>query len=175
MSKIACLSRRSFWRKGRLVLEWLPGFLPKSARPDWRPKPPSILKVTGDSRRLLAICPVRAYLELSKRRDLKVNPRDNQFLWMIKQQALDKAFRAVIRDSLLFAGKNENVVSYPHMSKKLAVSYSILYFPRKKAELPALTGNINMNVVKRVYANSVPPLSRPVVVPLGTVNPVALD
>jgi len=175
VSEIASLSRSSSWRGGRLVLDWLPSFKAKYDKAAWKPSPPSILRAVGAGDRFKFLCPVRAYYEYVRRRNRFHNLFNEDYFWLVQQVVLANAFRSVVRDAMVFAGKHRHVVSYPHMTKKLAISYSLLYFPHKRAELPALTGNKNMGVIKKVYAHVVPPLRRfPVVVPLGTVNPDAL-
>ena len=62
------------------------------------------------------------------------------------------------------------------MSKKLAVSYSMMYFPNKVKDLPKRVGNKGLRVLKKHYiSDAVPPLEHPVVLPLGMVTPAALD
>ena len=47
---------------------------------------------------------------------------------MSKQASLANTFRRLIKESSRFMGKSVNVVMFPHQCKKLAVSYSILYY-----------------------------------------------
>ena len=77
--------------------------------------------------------------------------------------------------SRIHFGKNPDVFLTPHMSKKLAVSFFMLYFSdKKKRDIPKRVGNVNMRILKRHYiSDRVPLLTHPVVVPLGTVSPAA--
>ena len=170
LSEIAALSRNSSRVGRRLWLEWIPSFRAKMDRADWRPRPPSILPSSGDGRMARLLCPVRAFQEYISRRNLIVNHVNNDLLWMVRQESLATTFRSLIKDSRRLMGKPINVISFPHQSKKLAVSYSFLYFNAHAKKLPALTGNKSLTVLKRSYAHEVPPLKYPVVLPLGTAN-----
>ena len=116
------------------------------------------------------LCTVRAFQEYISRRNRIVNHVNNDLLWMVRQESLASTFRSLIKDSRRLMGKPINVISFPHQSKKLAVSYSFLYFKAHAKKLPALTGNKSLTVLKRSYAYEVPPLKYPVVLPLGTAN-----
>ena len=175
ISEIAAISRLSSWRNGRLSLQWLPNFRAKMDSAAWQPNPPSILKAVGEGEQINLLCPVRAYNEYLLRRNGMTNQVDDQFFWMNKQASLANAFRCLIKESRRFRGKSVNIVMFPHQCKKLAVSYSILYFEAQKHELPPLTGNKGMGVLMKIYDHAVVRLNMPVVVPLGTVDPVAMN
>lgn len=171
LSEIAALSRLSSSREGRLWLEWIPTFRAKMDRASWQPAPPSILKVVGGGTKGMLLCPVRAYNEYISRRTRLTNRVNDDYLWMLKQESLASSFKALVKDSRKSLGKGIIVPIFPHQSKKLAISYSIFYFPALKDKLPPLTGNKSMSVVNRIYTHAVPPLCLPVVLPLGTANP----
>ena len=177
--EIANLSRKSRWQgRGptrRLFLDWLPDFFPKASGPDFMPDPPSILRAVGNGDLINFICPVRAFQIFLAMRNRKSNRFDDRCLWTTKQATLDRDFKSVVLDSRIAAGKTQEVLHFPHMSKKLAVSYSLMYFPNLVKDLPKRVGNKGLRVLKKHYlSDDVPPLNHPVVLPLGMVTPAVL-
>ena len=93
--------------------------------------------------------------------------------WTLSQSGLAAVFRSVVRASLDHIGAPRDVVIFPHQTKKLAVSYCWKYFDRAIVEstLPAVTGNCSIRVLRGPYLGSVPDITLPAVVPLGTIHP----
>ena len=175
LSEIANLSRTTSVKESRTVVDWLPDFDAKwcSGFSGFVPDPPSFCRMDSLDVGHLRNCPVRALEIYLARRSSVVNLVDDDCFWTLTQPGLAAAFRSVVRASLAHAGAPVGVSIYPHQTKKLAVSYCWKYFALDKvqSELPAVTGNASVNVLKGSYLGSVPNITLPAVVPLGTIRP----
>ena len=102
-----------------------------------------------------------------------VGCHNDDCFWTIPQTGLAAAFRSVVRSSLLHHGVSSDVAIFPHQTKKLAVSYCWKYFDKDIVlkELPTRVGNSSIRVLKGSYLGSVPDITLPTVVPLGTIRP----
>ena len=175
LSEIANLSRVTSVHESRTFVAWLPEFRAKwcSGFSEFIPQSPSFLRMESTVERHLRNCPVRALEIFLRRRRSVVNPHNDDCFWTLKQAGLAAAFRSVVRASLVHAEVDRDVPIFPHQAKKFAVSYCWKYFEDTLVErdLPALTGNKVVRVLKGSYRGVVPDISLPTVVPLGTIHP----
>ena len=175
LSEIANLSRVSSVEDGRTFIQWLPGFRPKwfSAHSGFVPRSPSVLKMASASAHHCRNCPVRALSIFLDRRRSVISRYDDNCLWTLSQAGLASAFKSVVKAALVHAGDDRLVDIFPHQAKKFAVSYCWKYYSvdTVSESLPALTGNSSVKVLKSNYLGSVPNISLPCVVPLGTIFP----
>ena len=109
------------------------------------PEPPSILSALGNGDLVSHICPVRAFQIFSDMRNRKRNRFDNRCLWTTKEASLVCDFKSVVQESRLAVFHNL------HISKKLAVSYSLMYFPNLVKDLPKRVGNKGLRVLRKCY------------------------
>ena len=175
LSEIANLSRITSVHDSRTYVHWLPDFKAKwcSGFSMFTPQSPSFSRMDSAVERHLRNCPVRALEIFLYRRKSVVGCHNDDCFWTIPQTGLAAAFRSVVRSSLLHHGVSSDVAIFPHQTKKLAVSYCWKYFDKDIVlkELPTRVGNSSIRVLKGSYLGSVPDITLPTVVPLGTIRP----
>ena len=174
LGEIANLSRVTSVHDSRTFVHWLPAFRAKwcSGFSGFTPLSPSFCRLDSVVDRHLRNCPVRALEIYLTRRKSVVCDRDDCF-WTLPQSGLAASFRSVVKASLIHAGVSRELAIFPHQTKKLAVSYCWKYFDKDIVvkRLPVLTGNSSIRVLKGSYLGTVPDITLPTVVPLGTIRP----
>ena len=172
ISDIAALSRQWVFRDQRYSLVWLSGFRAKTDGLRFRPEFPSIAELASVSEEDLLLCPVRAWRILLERRGRDILGGGSDCLWPVPKSALTALICQLLSAAGRAAGRPGGAPGGPHQFRKLAASYSEMYFdtlPDWDKLLPARMGSLNMSVLRKNYLGSVPPLRVPCVVPLGTV------
>ena len=110
---------------------------------------------------------------MAGRKSIVCGHDEDACFWTLPQSGLAASFRSVVKASLSHAGLSRDLSIFPHQTKKLAVSLCWKYFSQDEVvkRLPALTGNSSVKVLKGSYLGTVPDISLPTVVPLGTIPP----
>ena len=176
LGEIANLSRVTSVQGSRTFVHWLPAFRAKwcSGFSGFTPLSPSFCRLNSVIDRDLRNCPVRALdIYLTRRKSIVCGRDDDACFWTLPQSGLAASFRSVVKASLSHAGLSRDLSIFPHQTKKLAVSLCWKYFSQDEVvkRLPALTGNSSVKVLKGSYLGTVPDISLPTVVPLGTIPP----
>ena len=174
------LSRQFSDRGNHLVLECLPGFLPKHHSPSFMSSPPVLHSFQGSS---VAVphCPVRAfrlYFSASERWFVDSSPSVSRPLWRLpksgrplSQQVLTKHFKSLIVDCLYLNDLegSQNQVT-PHQMRKFAASYSH-QLGQDEEKVRQVMGFSSLKVLKKNYQAHVPPLEFPCILPGGAFSP----
>ena len=155
----------------RLVIRWIAGFVPKTDCDKFKAESPSIYKLVSDSPRNLLLCPVRAYHLLLDRCKQENRVHPGSCVWPSSAN-LGGWVVTLVRDACRHAGLERPEKVGPHQFRKLAASYSKIFFgnsPRWEKLVSARMGSRTYTVIKKNYVGPADPLILSCVVPLGTV------